>query len=324
MGGASLGQEDRRLGEQVRPLADGTGRRVLWAMAALLLGFAYYWILRLLLWALNDPPVFRWLTWGVLANKGGVVGQAISVLFWPTVFAMATIGGKLRYLSTALCGLQLVGLGLNLGLGGKWEGREPLCLVTRPAVLVAEVLILVLALQAILWVTAVGGLGSCRGSLLHETLRDKAARGMGRGVAPALWCLAGFIYGHGLALQGLFLAGYGHGSYLLSGVSSAPLGFAGASAGVCAGPILWAALFLLASAGEWPRRMATIAVLCHYAGLVAQLSFQRRIWVEPISALRHAWGPLLLAAVLYLAGQVVFWTVVRRFGRYAPEGRAPQ
>lgn len=120
----------------------------------------------------------------------------------------------------------------------------------------------------------------------------------------------GFLYGLGLTFIGLFLAGAGHGTYLLLGIASAPVSFLGIGFSLVGPPLLWGSVAaLLPYTGKKRiRQVFAIAVLLHYVSLLfvplfdtyAEAKYFSKVWTT---------NPLMVVVGLglYLAGQVVIW-----------------
>lgn len=122
--------------------------------------------------------------------------------------------------------------------------------------------------------------------------------------------LAGLLYGLGLTVIGVFMAGAGHGTYLLLGMAAAPLSFLGILFSIVGSPILWSAVgSLLSYASKNPQRQIVMAVmLLHYLGVLllpffgeyAEWKYFERVWgANPVV--------VLVGGSLYLAGQIVIW-----------------
>lgn len=75
----------------------------------------------------------------------------------------------------------------------------------------------------------------------------------------------GVIYALVVTGAAVMACGGGHGTYVILGIISAPLGFLGIWAAVVFAPFMWAAFFFVASArAKQPRMMAAAALISHY------------------------------------------------------------
>jgi hypothetical protein len=130
--------------------------------------------------------------------------------------------------------------------------------------------------------------------------------------------LAGFAYGLGLTVVGVFMAGAGHGTYLLLGVAAAPVSFWGILFSIVGPPILWGVVgSLLSHASKTPQRQIVVCVmLSHYLGIMllpffgdyVEGKYFERVWAANPAI-------VLMGGSLYLAGQVATWIYWIRAGR---------
>ncbi len=116
----------------------------------------------------------------------------------------------------------------------------------------------------------------------------------------------GFLYGLVLAIFGLMAAGAGHGTYVLTGIFSAPLGLIGVPAALIGAIILWLVVGLLIKTS--PKKFLVFLLLIHYGGIFLILNtetygdfkyFARMFLVNP--------SILILGLVVYTLGQVLIW-----------------
>src|SRR5580765_1700576 len=77
--------------------------------------------------------------------------------------------------------------------------------------------------------------------------------------------LRGMLFGVGLAALGFLAAGAGHGTYVLIGASSAPVGVLGIRAALAGAPIFWAVVGAAFDWLEkpWRNRLVTAVMLLH-------------------------------------------------------------
>ncbi|HKV91041.1 MAG TPA: hypothetical protein VJW20_00685 [Candidatus Angelobacter sp.] len=119
----------------------------------------------------------------------------------------------------------------------------------------------------------------------------------------------GAIYGTGLTLLAFLAAGYGHGTYVVLGLVSAPLGLLGIEVAFLSLPFLWTGIFLLV------RRNGGIfftLMLLHYLGaavLLATQKFSDQFGDWDYFAIVWSKSRILLVAccIWYLVGQVFLW-----------------
>jgi len=90
----------------------------------------------------------------------------------------------------------------------------------------------------------------------------------------------GFLYGLGLAVIGVLLTAAGHGTYILLGITSAPVSFLGMVFSIVAPPIFWAVVWILLA---YKVRIITLCILIvHYASIPFVVFF-RSTWRKSIS-----------------------------------------
>lgn len=121
--------------------------------------------------------------------------------------------------------------------------------------------------------------------------------------------LVGAAHGTVLAVLAFLAAGYGHGTYVVLGLASAPLGLLGIIAALIGLPFLWAAMFVLARRN---RSAFVFAMLVHY--LSAAVLLTTRQFADQFGDWDYfgrAWtrsGVFLFVCFLwYFAGQVLLW-----------------
>jgi hypothetical protein len=134
----------------------------------------------------------------------------------------------------------------------------------------------------------------------------------------ALACAAGGLaYGCLLAALGLIAAGAGHGTTVVGGLASAPLGLFGFGAALAGAPALWgtAGALLGLSRSRAPRAALLALLLAHYAGLPLLLCPPGHFadW----SYVRRVADIVAVAFVVYAAGQVALWVALVREWRAA-------
>jgi hypothetical protein len=127
--------------------------------------------------------------------------------------------------------------------------------------------------------------------------------------------LRGVLFGVGLAVLGFSAAGAGHGTYVLIGASSAPVGVLGIWAALAGAPIFWAVVGAAFDWLEkpWRNRLVTSVMLLHYAGAVLLLSREPYGDWEVLVRLTSTLWPFLVSwSLLYFGGQIVIWTALFR------------
>jgi hypothetical protein len=122
--------------------------------------------------------------------------------------------------------------------------------------------------------------------------------------------LAGLLYGAVLAAIAIIAAGAGHGTHVLIGLGSAPLGLLWPEAAAIGALILWGAVGgLLAWLPPVRRRRVVIPMLTlHYASALVLASTPSFGDWAAIGRSIPALGELLLVwGAVYAAGQFVIW-----------------
>jgi hypothetical protein len=130
----------------------------------------------------------------------------------------------------------------------------------------------------------------------------------GEWLACLLYGIAGFFYGIGLLCIGIGAAGAGHGTYVVMGLYSSPLGLTGEITIALFGtPVVWCATGALVGAVRyWPWRIAfLIAMAVHYAALPIILS-EGSPFGDWSYAEKHA-STVTFGVSVYVAGQLVLW-----------------
>ena len=122
--------------------------------------------------------------------------------------------------------------------------------------------------------------------------------------------LVGLVYGLGLTIIGFFLAGAGHGTYILLRIASAPISLLGIVPSLAGAPIFWTAIgTLLPNSHKRPDRQILVgAMLLHYLSVLLVLfldSHAEWTYFERVSGVY----PLMVFAggSLYLIGQIAVW-----------------
>ena len=131
-----------------------------------------------------------------------------------------------------------------------------------------------------------------------------------------------FLYGIVLFIWASFLAGFGHGSYLLLDVVSAPFLALGSAAsllpglhyGVFVSPFQWGIVAIILRHWKHGPAFAIIFQILHYA--VA--GFALHFWLNPedtdfahLNGMLHGFTIYLFAGFIwYLGGQILLWAIV--------------
>src|SRR5581483_11608179 len=86
--------------------------------------------------------------------------------------------------------------------------------------------------------------------------------------------IAGLLYGILLAITGLLATGVGHGTYVLIGIFSAPVGFLGIIIALVSPPLVWAIIGWMLSKADHPKyRIIFIVIMAvHYLSLWPMLT----------------------------------------------------
>jgi len=98
--------------------------------------------------------------------------------------------------------------------------------------------------------------------------------------------ICGAVYGVGLSVAGFYATGYGHGTYALLGLASAPLGAIssllglfvspvfsyGVIAALFAAPVLWGWIWSLLQPESPRRRQFLFVILLYYASVAVVLA----------------------------------------------------
>lgn len=121
----------------------------------------------------------------------------------------------------------------------------------------------------------------------------------------------GLLYGIGLTVLGVMLAGAGHGTSLLLDIASAPFSFGGYLLPLISPPLMWGALgWLLGGSSQRQRRIVVVLMLLHYLslGLLPLIEIYPE---EEYLAKMFDYDPglVVLSAVYYLVGQILIWTL---------------
>jgi hypothetical protein len=128
--------------------------------------------------------------------------------------------------------------------------------------------------------------------------------------------LAGFTYGLILCAFSFIAAGYGHGTYTLMGLSSAPVCLFGVLPALLGCPLLWALIFALVGTGLKKLRWVFVAVMTlHYGVAVVVLTWPGGFYSnwDYISRFRGNYAFLtVFGFATYAAGQLFLWV---RFAR---------
>jgi hypothetical protein len=119
----------------------------------------------------------------------------------------------------------------------------------------------------------------------------------------------GAVYGTGLAVLAFLAAGFGHGTYVVLGLASAPLAMLGVAVALISLPFLWMSIFALLYCR---KRLFAMAMLLHYLGAMVLLTVPR--FAESFgdwNSFARVWGRspglLVLCFLWYGAGQIFLW-----------------
>jgi hypothetical protein len=137
----------------------------------------------------------------------------------------------------------------------------------------------------------------------------------------------GLGYGILLACAGFLSAGFGHGTYVLIGLSSAPFGLTeDVLVALIGAPVLWCTVgFLAGGAGHWVwRTLCLIALAGHYGSLY-------RVLNKPSPFADWEFVPkaqqvFRIGVAIYEGGQVALWVLIiyqlwrRRADRHHRDG----
>ena len=123
-----------------------------------------------------------------------------------------------------------------------------------------------------------------------------------------VFAIVGVLYGASLAALGWMASGAGHGTFFFFSVAVFPYGI---------GLILWPVIgYLLADVGrQFQRALFLIAILGRYALLVVYVVLYGSFEMPHIAVTwRYSHFDIIAPLVLFLAGQVLIWTLfLRRF-----------
>lgn len=135
--------------------------------------------------------------------------------------------------------------------------------------------------------------------------------------------LIGLGYGFVFMFMGFFAAGFGHGSYFVIGLSSAPCGLVqDVIVGLLGGPLLWLlAAFLSGGSRNWSWRLLYLLVMTtHYVSLFWILRAPSR-FADWSHVHKQVEGLVWAAIGFYCAGQVALWglAILQTWKSYAPK-----
>jgi hypothetical protein len=122
--------------------------------------------------------------------------------------------------------------------------------------------------------------------------------------------VAGFIYGLLLAIIGFAATAAGHGTYVLIGISSAPLGFLEIIVALLSPPLLWSIIGWLLGKSEQQRNRNVFLVMMafHYLSLWPLLTREPYgDWEYFNRAWSYSPGIITTGIGSYLAGQALIW-----------------
>jgi hypothetical protein len=125
----------------------------------------------------------------------------------------------------------------------------------------------------------------------------------------------GFLYGTALSVIGFLATGLGHGTYVILGISSAPLGFMGFLVSLFSPPLAWAIIGCLLSKSEYPhkRLFFLITIACHYLSIWPLLATQP---FEDLDHFKRTWqhhpDTIIAGICCYLVGQSIMWVYFLR------------
>jgi hypothetical protein len=160
--------------------------------------------------------------------------------------------------------------------------------------------------------------GSPRRSLPH-IMKSKSSKNSERTSYFGLWC--GAAYGLILTLFGFIAAGFGHGTYALLGIWSAPLSLLWAPFALFGAIALWAGVgLLLGSLVRSAQRVEfLIFISVHYAGAMVFLFTQEYSeWAYFLKAWERVPWTIMGGILTYFMGQVFMWLVFLRTSRGLP------
>ena len=123
-----------------------------------------------------------------------------------------------------------------------------------------------------------------------------------------LWGI-GLLYGLLLTVIGFLAANAGHGTYVLMGVFSAPLGVLGVPVAIVSPIILWFLIGLLLGKGAASsKKYFLFVILAHYSGILLLLNtedfgdwkyFDQQLEADP--------SLIFLGLTIYVVGQLAMW-----------------
>jgi hypothetical protein len=124
------------------------------------------------------------------------------------------------------------------------------------------------------------------------------------------YLILGAVYGTGLAALSYFAAGSGHGTYMVLGLVSAPMGIAGILFGLVSLPFLWTGIFVLL---HRHRDLSATTILVHYLTAIVLLTSPRfgnqfADWNYFMKMWEVSPALLVLCGLWYAAGQIFLWT----------------
>jgi hypothetical protein len=122
--------------------------------------------------------------------------------------------------------------------------------------------------------------------------------------------ISGFLYGLFLATIGVLATGAGHGTYVLTGAFSSPLGFLGIPAALFGAPILWLVIGLLVEKNNNSsrRKLFLLVMATHYCGIILLLNTENFGDWKYFSRMFQSYpAMMILGFMVYAIGQAIIW-----------------
>ena len=122
--------------------------------------------------------------------------------------------------------------------------------------------------------------------------------------------ITGSLYGILLAIIGLLATGAGHGTLVLIGMSSSPVGFFGIPIALLSPPLLWAIMgWLLSKSERSPYRIIFLVIMAvHYLSLWPLLTREPYGDWEYFDKMWQSWPVIVATGIAcYVVGQAVIW-----------------
>jgi hypothetical protein len=131
-------------------------------------------------------------------------------------------------------------------------------------------------------------------------------------VARLIVVAAASLYGVAVTGGAVVACGGGHGTYVVLGIVSAPLGFCGVWSAIVFAPLLWVSLFFVASGpARHNRLIATAALLTHYlAATVLITRSEFGDWTDFQAVYGSVPRIIIEPLAIYIAGQLALWLMM--------------